>query len=57
MAKHEGDTLHGYKVVGIKECSRCGETGYSNKTYGVRGIARIAGNLCVDCVEELTDDE
>lgn len=36
-------------VLGIRECSQCGKTGDDDEEYGVRGIARIGGNLCVEC--------
>jgi hypothetical protein len=43
------DELH---VVGIKKCHRCGDTG-DDRQYGLRGIARIGGNICVKCVREI----
>ncbi|MCU4926906.1 hypothetical protein OB905_13105 [Halobacteria archaeon AArc-dxtr1] len=41
------------KVVGIRECARCGKVGDDSEEFGVEGVARIAGNLCVECVREL----
>lgn len=40
-------------VLGIEKCTRCGKTGDDGEKYGVRGVARIQGNLCVECVEEI----
>ncbi len=45
-----------YEVLGIEQCTRCGKTGPEDEEYGVRGIARIGGNLCVECVRELDPD-
>lgn len=42
-----------FGILGIKECARCGKTGADGEKYGVRGVARIGGNLCVECVREL----
>lgn len=47
------DVLHGFDVVKIRKCTRCGETGDPAEEYDVRGIARIGGNLCVDCVRDI----
>lgn len=41
------------ELLGIRECTRCGDTGDPDEEYGVRGIARIRGNLCVECVREI----
>lgn len=45
------------EFLGIKECTRCGAAGDDGEEYGVRGIARIGGNICVDCIMELSDYE
>jgi len=35
----------------IEMCTVCGKTD-SDEKYGVRGIARIGGNICVECATE-----
>lgn len=47
------DVTERFEILGIKECIRCGKTGDDGEKYGVRGIARIGGNLCVQCVREI----
>jgi hypothetical protein len=47
------DELHGRTVLGISECTRCDDRGDDPDAYDVRGVARIGGNLCVDCVKAL----
>lgn len=37
------------ETLGIKECAECGATN-PDEEYGVLGVARIGGNLCVECV-------
>lgn len=54
-----GDTT-GIEILGIRECTRCGDTGDQDEEFGVEGVARIGGNLCIDCVRgisEKTDKE
>jgi len=53
MKDNSTDVTERFEVLGIKECRRCGATGDDGEEYGVRGIARIGGNLCVECVREL----
>lgn len=42
------------EILRIKECTRCGK-GDQNEEYSVKGIARIGGNLCTDCLLEMGD--
>lgn len=52
-----GDVMDRYEVLGIKECTRCGKTGNpEDGEYGVDGVARIQGNICVECVREIDAD-
>jgi hypothetical protein len=55
MTDSDGGVLQGLEVLGIRECTRCGKTGEPEEEYGVRGIARIGGNICVECVREVTE--
>lgn len=40
------------ETLGIRVCTECGDTGDPNEKYGVEGIARIGGNICVECARE-----
>ena len=48
-----GRAIEYVEVLGIEKCARCGKTGDDGERYSVRGVARIGGNLCVECFEEL----
>ncbi len=50
-------TFHGEQILGIKKCARCGDTGEPGEEYSVRGVARMGGNLCIDCAEERFEAE
>lgn len=53
MSEESGRAIPQFDVLAIKECARCGKTGDDGEEYGVDGIARIGGNLCLECVREL----
>jgi len=56
MSEDAGELVHGEAVVGIRFCTECGDMGNPNEEFGVRGVARIGGNLCVECWRETIAD-
>lgn len=48
----ENKSRNAIETLGIRECTRCGDTGDEDEEFGVE---RIQGNLCIDCVEVLRD--
>lgn len=45
-----------WHTVGIRECTICGRND-PNEEFGVEGLARIQGNICVECAHDISDSE